>query len=291
MKTIDLVIPYVNNKDKVWEKQFVEYCLKHNHKHVADLHGSRYEDVGLIDYQLKLVERNMPWVRTIWLILSNKEQAPKYLPSNCKIVYHHEFIPYRFLPTFNSTTIEMFIWDIKGLSEKFIYANDDMLPIGLLKPSDFFYRNHIKMNFKTAILSRDSGVFRYQCYNSYYNLIKNLPYYPYDDKNMYFYPEHTMTPMIKTNCKLAFKCMEKDILPHIGAFRTEYQHNQYIYPNYEKITDNAIDSDIDFYYSHLNEEPSVLQEKLDTVKIFCANILKKKENVAILLRKLNELCK
>ena len=37
-----------------------------------------------------------------------------------------QFIPNNFLPTFNSCTIEMFIGNIKGLSEYFIYGNDDM---------------------------------------------------------------------------------------------------------------------------------------------------------------------
>ena len=92
VKKIDLVIPYVNNQDKVWQKTYLDYFQRVNPKLIASLHGQRYEDIGLINYQLKLVEKNMPWVNTIYLLLSNKEQCPKYIPNNCKIVYHYQLI-------------------------------------------------------------------------------------------------------------------------------------------------------------------------------------------------------
>ena len=145
-REIDLVIAYVNNKDQVWRNTYIEYCKTHNlNKKIVDMVGCRYEGIDFLKYQLRLVEKNMPFIRNIYLLLSNKEQAPKDLPSNCHIVLHKDFIPQRYLPTFNSTTIEMFLWNIKGLGERFIYANDDMLPTGPLKPSDFFTRDKIKI--------------------------------------------------------------------------------------------------------------------------------------------------
>ena len=54
------------------------------------------------------------------------------------IVCHEDFIPQKFLPTFNSHTIEWNFHRIPGLTEQFVYFNDDMF---LLKPvymEDFF---------------------------------------------------------------------------------------------------------------------------------------------------------
>ena len=146
---IDLVVAYVDNQDPTWRKTFIDYCIKTNQRvKIGDLHGSRFEDIGLINYQLRLANKNMPWLDNIYLLLSNIEQAPKNLPSNVKVVLHKDFIPRQFLPTFNSTTIEMFLWNIPNLQEHFIYANDDMLPCKPMLPNDFFYRNFIRIKFK-----------------------------------------------------------------------------------------------------------------------------------------------
>lgn len=55
-----------------------------------------------------------------------------------RIVRQSEFVPREFLPTFSSITIEHFLWRIPGLSEYFLYANDDMMFGKPLSP-DFFF--------------------------------------------------------------------------------------------------------------------------------------------------------
>ena len=51
---------------------------------------------------------------------------------------HRDFIPEEYLPTFNTNPIELNIHRIAGLSERFVYFNDDMFLIDAVKPSDFF---------------------------------------------------------------------------------------------------------------------------------------------------------
>ena len=65
---IDMVIPYVDNTDKVWQKIFIEFCKNNRlEKKIADLHTDRYKDnLKLINYQLKLINKNMPWVNKIY---------------------------------------------------------------------------------------------------------------------------------------------------------------------------------------------------------------------------------
>ena len=249
---IDFVVPYVNNNDPIWRNNFVKFCSQNNLKDkIVDMIGSRYGGITFIYDQLKLVNKNMPWVNKIYLLLSNKEQViPSLLPPNVEIVLHEEFIPYAFLPTFNSTTIEMFLWNIPKLSEHFIYANDDMLPIGKLQPTDFFENDKIKISWREDTFTPNMNQYAYQCQNGVVAITKALKK-PYT----YLYrPLHSFTPMIRANCKKAFDLIKGEIIPHIRAFRTMYQYNQYIYPLYEFYTNGTLPSEIDFCYTELDKE-------------------------------------
>lgn len=281
MEKIDIVIPYVDNTDKVWLKIYNDYCVRNNLKEkIIDIKTDRYEDIGLINYQLKLINKHCKWVNKIFLLLMNREQAPKDLPSNVQIVYHGAFIPQRFLPTFNSTTIEMFLWNIKDLSEHFIYANDDMLPFKDLKPSDFFDNSgKIKIEWWNEDIRECRNMFRYQCLNSYkhiaYRLHKKVEDYEY------IRPAHSWTPMIKSHCYNAYHLLEDVITKHIRAFRTEYQYNQYIYPIFEHFVYGTCESEIDFLYTQLKEDIDLNHD------IVCLNIVPKIKEKD-LLRKLDE---
>ena len=251
---IDLVIPYVNNNDLVWRKNYVDFCGKNRlQEKIVEMLGTRFGGLTFIYDQLKLAKKNMPWINKIYLLLSNKEQViPSLLPSNVEIVLHNEFIPGQFLPTFNSTTIEMFLWNIKGLSEKFIYANDDMLPTGALKPGDFFHGNKIKIGWREDTWTQNSNVYGYQCHNCNVALSNRLGInYP---KDKVLKPLHSFTPMIRSHCKDSFFLIKDYILPHIRAFRTQYQYNQYIYPLYEHWKYGTMPSKIDFCYTELKED-------------------------------------
>lgn len=283
MEKIDIVIPYVDSTDKVWQNIFVDYCKNNNlRERIVDMKTDRYEDIGLINYQLKLINKHMPWINNIFLLLMNKEQKPKVLPSNVKVVYHGAFISQNYLPTFNSTTIEMFLWNIPNLSEYFIYANDDMLPFKDLKPSDFFDENgKCKIEWWEEDIREIKNVFRYQCYNSYKNTAYRLKKHTQDYK--YIRPAHSMTPMIRSHCKQAYDLLEDLISKHIRAFRTQYQYNQYIYPIFEKFIYGTCDSDIDFLYTQFQDDIDLDHD------IVCLNVIPKSKEKEI-IRRLNELC-
>ena len=280
---IDLVIAFVDNNEQVWRDTFINYCRTHNFNNkIVELYSARYGGIRYIDYQLKLVSRNMTWLNKIYLLLSNIEQAPKNLPSNCEIVLHEQFIPHQFLPTFNSTTIEMFLWNIPNLSEHFIYANDDMLPTGELKPSDFFDNDKIKINWREDTFDLCMGVYAYQCHNVSSSLSKRLnKNYPND---MMIRPVHSFTPMIRKHCKESFDTLKDLIVPHIRVFRTEYQYNQYIYPVYEYFKYGTLPSDIDFLYSELDKDFDLNHQ------IVCVNCEKNREYVKKFLSEIIELC-
>ena len=282
---IDFVVPYVNNLDLVWRNTFIKYCQKNNlNNKIVELLGSRYGGISFIYTQLKLVNKNMPWINKIFLIVSNKEQIiQSLLPKNVVVVYHHDFIPYVFLPTFNSCTIEMFLWNIKDLSEHFVYANDDMLPTGKLKPSDFFdfKTNKIKIDWRKDVFSQNMSVYAYQCRNNCISLTNKFGI-NYD--NIMIRPVHSFTPMIRSHCRDSFYLIKDDILKHIRAFRTIYQHNQYIYPLYEYYKYGTLDSKIDFMYTELDEDFDLNHQ------ICCINCEIKKQYIDKFNEEIKKLC-
>lgn len=271
MEKIDLVIAYVNNKDTIWRNNYIDYCAEHNcADRLVNIVGNRYGGFDFLDYHLKLANKNLKWINKIYLLISNIEQVKdRVLPPNVEIVLHKNFIWNAYLPTFNSTTIEMFLWNIPNLSERFIYANDDMLPTHPMKPSDFFGKNRIKIEWRKDPFN-GGNCYSHQCNNNCVSLYKAFNK-KYD--NVMLRPVHSYTPMIKSHCRDAFELLKYDIAPHIKAFRTEYQYNQYIYPIYEELKYGTLESKIDFLYTETNK-PFDLNHQ-----IVCLNIVNKtKEN-------------
>ena len=224
----------------------------------------------------------MPWVNKIFLLVSNKEQIiESLLPENVVVVLHEQFIWNQYLPTFNSTTIEMFLWNIPHLSEYFIYANDDMLPTGKLSPSDFFDNGKIKIMWRQSEFFEGGNVYSYQCRNNVVSVSKSLN--KTEQNNLIIRPVHSFTPMIRSHCEECFNAIKDLVLPHIRVFRTVYQHNQYIYPLYEYYKYGTLDSEVDFLYTELDEDFDLNHQ------IVCVNCEKKKDYVEKFLQDIKTL--
>lgn len=280
---IDLVIAYVNNKDTIWRNTYIDYCEENNcAEKLCDMVGGRYGGIDFLDYHLKLANKNMAWLNKIYLLVSNIEQLNgRELPSNVVVVLHKDFIWKSFLPTFNSTTIEMFLWNIPNLSEYFIYANDDMLPTKPMKPSDFFDSGKIKINWRKIAFDKNGNTYLHQCNNNCKALLKA---FGLDYKGDIVRPVHSYTPMIKSHCISAFELLKWDIAPHIKAFRTNYQYNQYIYPIYELLKYGTLDSPIDFLYTELDKEIELNHQ------ICCINCEKNRNYVEKFEMEIKKLC-
>ncbi len=132
---IDFVITWVDGNDPAWQEEKARYDVKNG----EDAREERYRDWGFLKFWLRGVEQCAPWARKVHLVTWG--HVPKWLNTDCKklhIVRHEEIIPQRYLPVFNSSVIEMFLCRIEGLSEKFVYFNDDMLLIDRIEPGNFF---------------------------------------------------------------------------------------------------------------------------------------------------------
>jgi hypothetical protein len=94
-----------------------------------------------VDLCMSLILKNLPWLRHIWLV-TMRPQIPKCMSrpefQKVKVIHHDEFMSQEFLPTFDSRAIECNLWKISGLSENFIYFNDDVYVLKQMSKEAFF---------------------------------------------------------------------------------------------------------------------------------------------------------
>lgn len=90
-------------------------------------------------YSLRSLEVNAPWIRNIYIVTNG--QVPSWLDTTnprVHIITHAMIFPNAsFLPTFSSPAIEMNLHRIPGLSDYFIYFNDDVFLGRPVFPYDF----------------------------------------------------------------------------------------------------------------------------------------------------------
>lgn len=135
---VDLVYLWVDGNDPEWRKKRQPFS-KEKYSDVGMDNEARYADNDELKYSLRSGEKYAPWIRNIWIVTDN--QVPKWLNLDnprIKIVDHTEIMSPVILPTFNSTVIEHSLFKIKGLSEHFLYANDDMFFNRPVEKTDFF---------------------------------------------------------------------------------------------------------------------------------------------------------
>ena len=197
--------------------------------------AARYKTYDLLKYKLRSIEKNMPWVRNIYMIVASPSQIPEWLDtSKVKIVYHKDIIPEEFLPTFNSSTIEMFLGNIEGLSEKFIYGNDDFYVNKPIMPYIFFRgnkpllhlteRNMNSKNKKGVNFIADAFI------KNDINIAKVGT--KYENIEKIFHPDHHIKPMLRSKINEIINNNKDVIYSGSTRFRDYNNFNQYLYHFY-----------------------------------------------------------
>nr|XP_004650281.2 N-acetylglucosamine-1-phosphotransferase subunits alpha/beta [Jaculus jaculus] len=109
-------------------------------KQDEDVSASRFEDNEELRYSLRSIEKHAPWVRNIFIVTNG--QIPSWLnldnPRVTIVTHQDVFRNVSHLPTFSSPAIESHIHRIEGLSQKFIYLNDDVMFGKDVWPDDFY---------------------------------------------------------------------------------------------------------------------------------------------------------
>ena len=136
---IDVVITWVNGGDSDWLKKKNEYMGLADQSSV-DARSRRFRDWDNLVYLFRGISKYTPWVNHVYLVTPN--QCPEWLNQDCeKVTLINQddlFEDKSVLPTFNNCSIELLLHKIPGLSEQFVYLNDDMFILRKTSATDFF---------------------------------------------------------------------------------------------------------------------------------------------------------
>lgn len=173
---IDIVITYLNERDKQWQTSFNYWKDKEIQEGKASISNrqafgkERTREWDTLKYWFRGIENNCKWVNKVFLIVQNKNHVPKWLDTNnpkLRIVYHNEYIPEQLLPTFNAMTIGMYVSNIKDLSENYIMCDDDFYFLNPIEEDRFFKdnkpihpNNRIKYSFYGDLTSSDNVFYK-----------------------------------------------------------------------------------------------------------------------------------
>lgn len=136
---IDLIYLWVDGSDAEWLAKKYKFQGKKTDFNIEATTKARTTDNNELKYSLRSAEKYAPWIRKIFIVTD--EQQPKWLNlqnEKVQLVDIREIIPPEALPCYNSVIIEHFFYKIPGLSERFLYANDDMFFNAEVDP-DFFF--------------------------------------------------------------------------------------------------------------------------------------------------------
>lgn len=140
---VDVVYTWVDHTDPNWRAMIAQY------KDTSEVEWDRYVSIDELRYSLRSLALYAPWVRRIFVVTNCR--APGWFKPSDKI----EFVPHeavfkraqQWLPTFSSHAIESCLMHVPGLSEHFVYFNDDVFLGMPATKADFFTSNGCSVSY------------------------------------------------------------------------------------------------------------------------------------------------
>lgn len=297
---IDVVFTWVNDSDPEWRKRF-EKAKKNGAitpTGAYALDSARFANHDELRYSLTSVLRYLPWVNRIFIVTD--QQRPTWIETDERIrfVDHREIIDEDYLPTFNSHVIEACLHRIPGLSEHFIYFNDDVFVARPLPKSHFFRGNGIASLFlaqKSLKAMQDKGGATPTLAAAQGGAKLHRKHYGEEIDTPLV---HTYVPLHKSMFELAWRQHQKDIRGFLGnTFRGKNDLNlaTFLVPWLAYFEGLSVPStDICYYFNA--QSPAAKQHWLQLHRLngtnaaphsFCANDFRD-EPVANLTSSINE---
>lgn len=138
----DVVYTWVNDRDLAWRKLYQQATRDRSPpggEHASANDPARFHSRDELYYSIRSVRKYAPWVRNIYIVTNCA--LPEWACKESQLFHvPHEslFSRPKDLPTFNAFAIETVLHLIKGLSENFLYFNDDFFLCRDVRPEDFF---------------------------------------------------------------------------------------------------------------------------------------------------------
>ncbi len=297
MDKIDFVILWVDGSDPKWLEEKKKYKPELDTVDAVN----RYRDWENLKYWFRGVEKFAPWVNNIYFVTWG--HLPKFLNTNhpkIKIVNHRDIIDEKYLPIYNSSGIEVNIFKIKGLSEKFVYFNDDVFLTDFVKPTDFFkddlpcdefaenvigpsqdiFTNMLFNNVSIISKYFDKGEAKKRLKNKYFNLkygknnIRTLLLSPYK-YFVGFYDPHISQAYLKSNFEKVYE-LEKNEFENTTShkFRDKTDITQYLVRYYQLLSGSFVprSSSFGIHYEISNDSKKMIESiKKQKYKVICLN--------------------
>ena len=210
---IDFVITWVDGNDPLWQKERSMYRADKT----TDTSAARYRDMDTLRYWFRAVEKYAPWVNKIHFVTWG--HLPEWLNTEhprLHIVNHKDYIPEEYLPTFSSHPIELNMHRIPGLSEHFVYFNDDMFLNAPVTP-DFFFHKGLPCDFANVdniFCEATDDVYSHILFNEAHLIGKHYSYiyaffkYPFKYLNMAYTWKANLKNLLKLENKRSFSGFE-----------------------------------------------------------------------------------
>ncbi|MEV5415045.1 stealth family protein [Streptomyces albogriseolus] len=149
---IDVVYTWVDGQDPALRAKRQKYRGDGDAGIAArEVGESRYTSHDELKYSLRSLQMYAGFVRHVYIVTDG--QTPEWLDADAPgitVVDHKDIFPEGVLPVFNSHAIETRLHHIPGLSDHYLYFNDDVFVGRSVTPQHFFYANGIaRLPFST----------------------------------------------------------------------------------------------------------------------------------------------
>ncbi len=226
---MDVVITYVDGNDPFWKADYERVVG-------GEALSKRFRDWGTLRYLLRGIERFLPYVRKVHLVVARESQVPEWIDKDAvHVVLHRDIIPEAYLPTFNSSMIEMFLHRIEGLDERFLYFNDDMFPMRPVQEDVFFKDGKPAIGFHKVMFGASS-------YKKLVFMSDSLAREALGMRKGLFAvrPQHVCSPMLRSRCEELFTKEEDKIMASLTPLRDKRNYNQYLFLDYMYYGGNVV---------------------------------------------------
>ncbi|SNS01102.1 Glycosyltransferase involved in cell wall bisynthesis [Geodermatophilus pulveris] len=152
---VDAVYTWVDGSDPAWLAERHRRRRDAGHQlHLEADSEARFRSRDELRFSLRSLQYHAPWIRHVFLVTAG--QTPAWLaeehPGVTLVDHRDVFTRAEDLPTFNSHAIESQLHHIDGLSEHFIYVNDDVFFGRSVRPTQFFTPGGLPAVFRSPTL-------------------------------------------------------------------------------------------------------------------------------------------
>ncbi|GMO15720.1 MAG: hypothetical protein Ta2E_06770 [Mycoplasmoidaceae bacterium] len=271
---VDLVYLWCDGSDPVFKKnkELLYTKLYGNTKKQESLEDHHFVQINELKYSLRSAEKNVPWIRKIFIV-TNK-QIPKWLNTKSDKIQVIDQSQIGLSNIYNSVAIESQLYKIPGLSEHFLYANDDMFFNKKVKKSFFFTSKGIPIVY----LEKQDGVYSSAYMMMIFNAYSEV--FGVDNEKDFLKPLHCITSYTISQFKLVLNSRYSDVYNTTSKnpFRSTFDVHRFfvsIYSSKNKLANlvclnNDESNYIDLYFCKAIDR-SLIHLKRYNPNMFCIN--------------------